>query len=179
MMKKRYKVDACYITAYLERSGRYDGYEVNSLDITLGPKCSIDIVKFGFYPKNDGYGFPQNFWPQTSTTLGQLGDEMAFIMADPSVDFGTSGGDPEIYWIYSSSHANGHLALMATGLKAEVSDTWEQTMEKAEGKEWMSEDKYNCDTAKYRDIALKSAENVKIIKIEIGYGIEERKKKFC
>lgn len=162
---KYYKVDGCEVRADIS------GGKINSLHVTVSPKCTFDLNKF--LPNYSG-----RFPAPHVMTFGQfdaLTGSSGRYMADCLIACGNAT-DPIVFEYWSGSRADGQLEVMLevvqAGDAAQKAQTWEDAMMKGEGALWVGDTKFNCARTKYDAVARKEFRNVRVTGISIGYGIE-------
>ena len=141
---------------------------VESLSISLSPKCTFDLNPFlpnfaGKIPNLVGMTFGQ---------FDKLSQSQGTFYADCLSECGNAY-DPVVYEHWSSSRADGFLEVMLGATQTgdavlDAADSWQSAMEKAEGADWVQERKFNC-APKHDQVAHEAFRNVAIDQITIGH----------
>lgn len=152
---KTYIVDSC------ELQVGYDRLNITTLSVETGEKCNFvlkDVISFQKnVPTNQlafGLSGPVSYYSDCLTGCG-------------------NAYDPEIYELYTGSHAENWREILISSINASAGQ-WREKMMAEQGGEWVMENRFNCDPQKYNDIAAKSMQGQRAERIMIGYGLKEK-----
>ncbi|HEY9271399.1 hypothetical protein [Achromobacter sp.] len=153
-----FEVQSCLITATI-KSGK-----VSAMSMEPTESCQPDLSSFiGEYaPK-----------PGQKLTLAAFGSDLAYT-ADCLTDCGNAA-DPWVYASWTAPRAAGGVEVMlgfvqAGGDALDAADKWTTHMEKAEGKDYLLNNKFNCD-ARYNKVAEAAFKNVTTTSVKIGFDL--------
>lgn len=161
---KYYKVDGCEVTATIA------GGSIRSLGMrNLSSQCTFNLDKFlpnfaGKLPSPHSMTFGE-----FDSATGMSGQFYADCLGNCG-----NASDPVVYEHWYGSRADQNLevvlgvVLVGDGIAASM--TWEDAMEKVEGRYWIIDKQFNY-TRKYDAVAHQAFQNVRISKITIGYDL--------
>ncbi|MNY24440.1 hypothetical protein D3C86_1581550 [compost metagenome] len=153
-----FRVQNCQITATIG-----DG-KVSALRMELTKGCEADLHSFiGEYAPKAGQAI----------TPGAFGEGQRYT-ASCLTDCGNAA-DPSAYALWVAPRAARGLEVLMemvlVGDKAgDASDQWEAHMEKAAGRDYVSDKKFNCET-RFDGAAEAAFKDVPVTAITIGYGL--------
>lgn len=153
-----FDVQGCLITATIQ-SG-----QVSALSMEPSETCQPDLASFiGEYaPK-----------PGQKLTPAAFDSNLAYT-ADCLTDCGNAA-DPWVYASWTAPRAAGGMEVMLGFVQAgdealDAADKWATQMEKAEGKDYLLNNKFNCD-ARYNDVAATAFKNVIATSVKVGFNL--------
>jgi len=153
-----FDVQSCLITATI-KSGK-----VSALSMEPTGSCQPDLASFiGEYAPKPG----QKLTPAAF-------DSNPAYTADCLTDCGNAA-DPWVYASWTAPRAAGGMEVMlgfvqAGGDLLDAADKWATQMEKAEGKDYLLNNKFNCD-ARYNDVAATAFKNVIATSVKVGFNL--------
>lgn len=153
-----FDVQGCLITATI-KSGK-----VSALSMEPSETCQPDLASFiGEYAPKPG----QKIIPAAF-------DSGLTYTADCLTDCGNAA-DPWVYASWTAPRAAGGMEVMlgfvqAGGDALDAADKWATQMEKAEGKDYLLNNKFNCD-ARYNSVAEAAFRNVAATSVKVGFNL--------
>lgn len=153
-----FEVQGCLITATI-KSGK-----VSALSMDASEACQPDLASFiGEYaPK-----------PGQKLTPAVFGPDLTYT-ADCLTDCGNAA-DPWVYASWTAPRAAGGMEVMLGFVQAgdealDAAERWASQMEKAEGQDYLLNNKFNCD-ARYNDVAEAAFRNVAATSVKVGFDL--------
>ncbi|WP_175162302.1 hypothetical protein [Achromobacter aegrifaciens] len=153
-----FDVQGCLVTATI-KSGK-----VSALSLEPSETCKPDLASFiGEYaPK-----------PGQKITPAAFGSDLTYT-ADCLTDCGNAA-DPWVYASWTAPSVAGGMEIMLGFVQAgdqalDAAEKWATQMEKAEGKDYLLNNKFNCD-ARYNSVADAAFKNVIATSVKVGFDL--------
>lgn len=156
--KKYYVADGCNITM------GYRDQSVDTLSVELDEHCQFtlrEIIPYEESIRTDQLRFgnmsPANYYSDCLSSCG-------------------NAYDPLIHELYQSARNNHFREILLSSIDYDFSahSAWVETMEKIEGREWIINNRHNCDPSKYGSEAAKALKGTPATRITIGYELEKK-----
>ncbi len=167
---RTYTIDGCEVTAYIQNN------EIAGYGLLLGrdqhfhenDNCNIYIPGYGHLSTK-------------KLTIGNFIRTAGVGIADPRSTFNSpcitmcgNAADPIVIFHYEGPHVSNFIKIdfistISDGVSINAAERWENLMTNAEGKNYVTEARFNCDS-KYQNIGLRLFQNVEPYKIIIGFG---------
>ncbi|MGS1108231.1 hypothetical protein ACVCNH_18400 [Achromobacter anxifer] len=153
-----FDVQGCLITATIQ-SGK-----VSALSMEPSETCRPDLASF------IGESAPK---PGQKLTPAAFGSNLTYT-ADCLTDCGNAA-DPWVYASWTAPRAAGGREVMLGFVQAgdealDAAEKWAMQMEKAEGKDYLLNNQFNCD-ARYNDVAAAAFKNVIATSVKVGFNL--------
>jgi hypothetical protein len=163
---RSYKVDGCAVTAHLTGTGQKR--VIQSLKLAVEDRCSFDL---------NAFVSGAEIKPLSQLTFGRF-DLMTGGTGRFYADCLTHCGnayDPSIYLHWTSRKPGPNFEIMLGAFIVDdgvinASNTWEDSMTRNEGDEWVMENRFNS-TTKYDSLAHQLFQGLTINNISIGYNL--------
>jgi hypothetical protein len=166
--ERRYVVQDCVLDVSLNTGG--GNPSVRALRLEISADCNPNVAGF--------MGPDQPALPASRLTFGQFHDwnnQVTTITVDCLYMCGNAY-DPVVYLHAEGSRAQGFLEVMievplAGDAAVDAASAWKTHMMAREGEDWVMDARFNCDPAKYRQVALQAFSSMRPTAITIGHGI--------
>lgn len=166
-----YTVEGCSVGVFADEG------TINALSLDLTSECNADLSTFigDLAPAEEKKGLISGLWSKkTPLTFGSFQAAAGFLQfySDCLTMCGNSH-DPSIYALWEGPRSTGFIqVVLETPIVSDpiidASNKWEALMVKERGKDWVTENKFNCDRS-YDRPAQAIFSDIEPAKVTVGH----------